>query len=540
MQLPPLLSQLIWIPIVAGLVVLRAGSDRALNRTRWIALIGALAGLAPVIPLVHGFENHAVALQFVENAPWLPSLGIAWHLGVDGISLWFTVLTALTTVIIVIASWQSITRRAAQYFGAFLLLSGFMQGVFTAQDGMLFFVFFEATLIPLYLLIGTWGQSNRAHAALRFFLFSLTGSLAMLAAMIYLYAQAHSFDLAQWRALQLDFWPQLLVFLCFFAAFAVKVPMWPLHTWLPDVHLEGPTGAAVLMGMLKIGGYGLVRFVLPIVPQASHFFAPAVIALSLVAVIYASLVALVQTDIRKLLAYSAIAHMGLVTLGLFVFTRMSMEGAVVQMLSYGIVSGAMLLCSGMLFDRTQSGTIDAYGGVVNTMPRFAGFLMLFSMANVGLPGTSGFVGEFMVLMGAIQFNFWIGALAALTLILSAAYTLWMYKRVIFGAIANARVAKLADLGKREFALLGALAMMVLAIGIDPKPFTDAIDASAGVVLAQAEGNAANPAARVAQTHDTPAPASASASASPSTSTTSSTSTSASTSHIAQGQDRPRG
>jgi NADH-quinone oxidoreductase subunit M len=521
MQLPSLLSLLIWIPIAAGLVVLRAGSDRALNRTRWFALVGALAALVPCIPLVRGFQNQVVALQFVENMPWLPSFGVAYHLGVDGISLWFTVLTALTTVIIVIASWQSITQRAAQYFGAFLLLSGFMQGVFTAQDGMLFFVFFEATLIPLYLLIGTWGQSNRAHAALRFFLFSLTGSLAMLAAMIYLYAQAHSFDLAQWRALQLDFGPQLLVFLCFFAAFAVKVPMWPVHTWLPDVHLEGPTAAAVLMGMLKIGGYGLVRFVLPIVPQASHFFAPAVIALSLVAVIYASLVALVQTDIRKLLAYSAIAHMGLVTLGLFVFTRMSMEGAVVQMLSYGIVSGAMLLCSGMLFDRTQSGSIDAYGGVVNTMPRFAVFVMLFSMANVGLPGTSGFVGEFMVLMGAIQFNFWVGALAALTLILSAAYTLWMYKRVIFGAVANARVAKLADVGKREFALLGALAVLVLAIGIDPKPFTDAIDASAGEVLAQAEGNAAASAARVVQAHGAPAAASASA-------------------HIAQGQERPRG
>jgi NADH-quinone oxidoreductase subunit M len=503
MQFCPLLSLLIWIPIVAGLVVLRAGSDRALTRTRWIALVGAVAGVVPAIALVAGFHNGVVAMQFVENDAWLPSFGIAYHLGVDGISLWFTVLTAITTVIVVVASWQSITTRTAQYFGAFLLLSGFMQGVFTAQDGMLFFVFFEATLIPLYLLIGTWGQSNRAHAALRFFLFSLTGSLAMLAAMLYLYSQAHSFDIAQWRTLPLDFMPQVLIFLCFFAAFSVKVPMWPVHTWLPDVHLEGPTAAAVLLGMLKIGGYGLLRFALPIVPQASHFFAPAVITLSLVAVIYASLVALVQTDIRKLLAYSAIAHMGLVTLGLFVFTRISMEGAVVQMLSYGIVSGAMLLCSGMLYDRTQSGSIDAYGGVVNTMPRFAVFVMLFSMANVGLPGTSGFVGEFMVLMGAIQFNFWIGALAALTLILSAAYTLWMVKRVIFGAVANARVGQLMDLGKREFALLGALAVLVLAIGIHPKPFTDAIDATAGEVLAQAEGTVANGATRVADSRVAP-------------------------------------
>ncbi|CAB3761361.1 complex I subunit 4 family protein [Paraburkholderia solisilvae] len=503
MQFCPLLSLLIWIPIVAGVVVLRAGSDRALNRTRWIALIGALAGVVPAVALVAGFHNDVVAMQFVENDAWLPSFGIAYRLGVDGISLWFTVLTAITTVIVVVASWQSITTRTAQYFGAFLLLSGFMQGVFTAQDGMLFFVFFEATLIPLYLLIGTWGQSNRAHAALRFFLFSLTGSLAMLAAMLYLYSQAHSFDIAQWRTLPLDFMPQVLIFLCFFAAFSVKVPMWPVHTWLPDVHLEGPTAAAVLLGMLKIGGYGLLRFALPIVPQASHFFAPAVITLSLVAVIYASLVALVQTDIRKLLAYSAIAHMGLVTLGLFVFTRISMEGAVVQMLSYGIVSGAMLLCSGMLYDRTQSGSIDAYGGVVNTMPRFAVFVMLFSMANVGLPGTSGFVGEFMVLMGAIQFNFWIGALAALTLILSAAYTLWMARRVIFGAVANARVGALKDVGKREFALLGALAVLVLAIGIYPKPFTDAIDATAGEVLAQAEGTVANGATRVADSRVAP-------------------------------------
>jgi NADH-quinone oxidoreductase subunit M len=483
MQSPPLLSLLIWVPIVAGIIVLRAGSGSP-GRARWLALIGALAGLLPVIPLVAGFQNGVPSMQFVENVKWLPSFDIAWHLGVDGISLWLIVLTALTTVVIVVAGWQSITLRSAQYFGSFLMLSGFMQGVFSSLDGMLFFVFFEATLIPLYLLIGTWGNKNRSYAAVKFFFFSLVGSLMMLISMLYLYAQTHSFDLEIWRSAQLGFVPQMLVFLGFLAAFSVKVPMWPVHTWLPDVHLDGPTGAAVMLGMLKIGGYGLLRFALPITPQAAHFFAPAMITLSLVAVIYSSLLALVQTDIRKLLAYSSVSHMGLVTLGLFIFNPLGQEGAIMQMISYGLVSGALLLCTGMLHDRTQTGSIDAYGGVANTMPKFAVFVMLFSMANVGLPGTAGFVGEFMVLMGAVGFNFWIGALAALTLILSAAYTLWMYKRVIFGAIANARVAKLRDVGKREFVLLGAMAVLVLGIGIYPKPFTDAINPSSTSLLAQ--------------------------------------------------------
>ena len=483
MQSAPLLSLLIWVPIVAGIIVLRAGSGSP-GRARWLALIGALAGLLPVIPLVAGFQNGVPAMQFVENVKWLPSFDIAWHLGVDGISLWLIVLTALTTLVIVIAGWESITVRSAQYFGSFLMLSGFMQGVFSSLDGMLFFVFFEATLIPLYLLIGTWGNKNRTYAAVKFFFFSLVGSLMMLISMLYLYAQTHSFDLEIWRSAQLGFVPQMLVFLGFLAAFSVKVPMWPVHTWLPDVHLDGPTGAAVMLGMLKIGGYGLLRFALPITPQAAHFFAPAMITLSLVAVIYSSLLALVQTDIRKLLAYSSVSHMGLVTLGLFIFNPLGQEGAIMQMISYGLVSGALLLCTGMLHDRTQTGSIAAFGGVANTMPKFAVFVMLFSMANVGLPGTAGFVGEFMVLMGAVGFNFWIGALAALTLILSACYTLWMYKRVIFGAIANARVAKLSDVSKREFLLLGAMAVLVLAIGIYPKPFTDAINPSSASLLAQ--------------------------------------------------------
>ena len=482
----PFLSLSIWIPILAGAVVLRAGADHSSRRVRWLALLGAISGFVPVIPLVAGFHDHVSTMQFVEYMQWLPSFDVAWHLGVDGISLWLVALTALTTVIIVIASWRTVTVRVTQYYGAFLTLTGFMQGVFVSLDGMLFFVFFEATLIPLYLLIGTWGHSNRAYAAIKFFLFSLAGSLLMLVAMLYLYARSHSFDLAKWDALQLGFVPQLLVFLGFLAAFSVKVPMWPVHTWLPDVNHDGPIGVAVMLGMLKIGGYGLMRFPLSITPQASHFFAPAMITLGLVAVIYSSLVALVQTDMRKLLAYSAVAHMGLVTLGLFLFNPIGTEGAIVQMISYGIVSGAMLLCTGMLYDRTQSASISAYGGVANTMPKFAAFMMLFSMANVGLPGTCGFVGEFMVLMGAIGLNFWVGALASLTLVLSASYTLWMYKRVIFGAIANARVEKLVDLDRREFGLLGGLALIVLAIGLYPKPFTDAIDPSVANLMSLAE------------------------------------------------------
>ncbi|MDR5815271.1 NADH-quinone oxidoreductase subunit M [Caballeronia sp. LZ033] len=487
MHLPSVLSFLIWIPVVSGIFVLTFSASATLSRA--VALFGAVLGILPLVPLLAHFDASSSAMQFVEQIDWLPQFGISYHLGVDGISLWFTVLTAVTTLIIFIASWQSVTKQVAQYYGAFLVLSGCMQGVFASLDGMLFFVFFEASLIPLYLLIGTWGGGERrVYAALRYFLISLVGSLAMLAALVYLWTQAHSFDIEAWRALKLDFTPQVVIFLCFVAAFSVKVPMWPVHTWLPDVNAEGPTGAAVLLGMLKVGGYGLMRLVLPIVPDASHFFAPAMITLALVAVIYGSLVALAQTDMRKLLAYSSVAHMGLVTLGLFTFDRLGTEGAVVQMLSYGVVSGAMLLCTGVLVDRTRNGSIDAYGGVVNTMPKFATYAVLFSMANVGLPGTSGFVGEFLVLMGAIRLNFWIGAIAATTLILSAAYTLWMVKRVMFGAVRNERVASLRDLGKREFVLFGAMAVLVLGIGVHPKTFTDAIGPSVEHFLSAAQGS----------------------------------------------------
>lgn len=485
MQSVPLLSLAIWIPILFGVAVLRLGSDRHPQRTRWLALVGAVVGLLLTVPLITGFDNHVAAMQFVEYRNWLPEFGVAMRLGIDGISLWLVVLTAFTTLVIVIASWQSITVRVAQYFGAFLILSGLMVGTFAATDGMLFFVFFEATLIPLYLLIGTWGNARRTYAAVKFFFFSLAGSLLMLVSMLYLYSQSHTFDMAAWHTLQLGFLPQIFVFIGFFAAFAVKVPMWPFHTWLPDVHLEAPTGATVLLAMLKLGGYGFLRFTLPITPDAAHFFSPAIIALSLIAVIYASLLALAQTDMTKLLAYSTVAHMGLVTLGLFLFNQIGTEGAIVQMISYGFVSGAMLLSIGVLFERTKTRSIADYGGVVNTMPRYAAFMMLFVMANLGLPGTSGFVGEFMVIMGAIRVNFWIGALAATTVILSAAYTLWMYKRAIFGAVANKTVAKLADIGARESLIFVSLAALVLAMGIYPKPFTDAIEVSAANLVTEA-------------------------------------------------------
>lgn len=498
MQSVPFLSLAIWIPILFGVAVLRLGSDRHPQRTRWLSLIGSIVGLLVTIPLITGFDNHVAAMQFVEFRNWLPDFGVAWRLGIDGISLWLVVLTAFTTLVIVIASWESITVRVAQYHGAFLILSGLMVGTFAATDGMLFFVFFEATLIPLYLLIGSWGHARRSYAAVKFFFFSLAGSLLMLVSMLYLYSQAHTFDMAAWHNLSMGLVPQLLVFIGFFAAFAVKVPMWPFHTWLPDVHLEAPTGATVILAMLKLGGYGFLRFTLPITPDAAHFFAPAIITLSLVAVVYSSLLALAQTDMTKLLAYSTIAHMGLVTLGLFLFNQIGTEGAIVQMISYGFVSGAMLLSIGMLFDRTKTRTISAYGGVVNVMPRYAVFMMLFCMANVGLPGTSGFVGEFMVIMGAIRVNFWVGAIATTTVVMSAAYTLWMYKRVIFGAVANKSVAKLADIGRRETLILASLAALVLAVGIYPKPMTDAIELSAANLVTQA-GRTKQPAEDTANT-----------------------------------------
>ncbi|WP_175688592.1 NADH-quinone oxidoreductase subunit M [Burkholderia anthina] len=475
----PILSTAIWLPIIFGLLVLVVGNDRKPGAARWVALIGSLLGLAVTIPLITGFDSSTAALQFVEHSIWIERFDISYHLGVDGLSMWFVVLTALITVIVVIAAWEVITENVAQYLAAFLILSGIMIGVFSSADGLLFYVFFEATLIPMYIIIGVWGGPNRVYAAFKFFLYTLAGSLLMLVALIYLYTQTHSFDLATWQDAKIAMTPQILLFIAFFLAFAVKVPMWPVHTWLPDAHVEAPTGGSVVLAaiMLKLGAYGFLRFSLPITPDASHFLAPAVITLSLIAVIYIGLVAMVQSDMKKLVAYSSIAHMGFVTLGFFIFNQLGVEGAIIQMISHGFVSGAMFLCIGVLYDRMHSRQIADYGGVVNVMPKFAAFAMLFSMANCGLPGTSGFVGEFMVILAAVQYNFWIAFGAAFTLILGAAYTLWMYKRVYFGAVANDHVAKLKDIGRREFLMLAVLAAFTLLMGLYPKPFTDVMHVS---------------------------------------------------------------
>ena len=475
----PILSTAIWLPIVFGLLVLVVGNDRKPGTARWVALVGSLLGLAVTIPLITGFDSSTAALQFVEHSTWIERFDISYHLGVDGLSMWFVVLTALITVIVVIAAWEVITENVAQYLAAFLILSGIMIGVFSSADGLLFYVFFVATLIPMYIIIGVWGGPNRVYAAFKFFLYTLAGSLLMLVALIYLYTQTHSFDLATWQDAKIAMTPQILLFIAFFLAFAVKVPMWPVHTWLPDAHVEAPTGGSVVLAaiMLKLGAYGFLRFSLPITPDASHFLAPVVITLSLIAVIYIGLVAMVQADMKKLVAYSSIAHMGFVTLGFFIFNQLGVEGAIIQMISHGFVSGAMFLCIGVLYDRLHSRQIADYGGVVNVMPKFAAFAMLFSMANCGLPGTSGFVGEFMVILAAVQYNFWIAFGAAFTLILGAAYTLWMYKRVYFGAVANDHVAKLKDIGRREFLMLAVLAAFTLLMGLYPKPFTDVMHVS---------------------------------------------------------------
>ncbi len=481
----PWLTLSIFVPIVAGLLVLLLGRDDRPGLTRWLSLAGAVLGFLVTLPLYAGFNNSTADMQFVEKSPWIETFAVNYHLGIDGISLWFVLLTAFITIIVVVAGWEVITRKVAQYMAAFLILSGLMVGVFAALDGLLFYVFFEATLIPMYIIIGAWGGPNRVYAAFKFFLYTLLGSLLTLVAFIYLWhASGGSFDIQTWHQLPLAYTPQVLIFLALLAAFAVKVPMWPVHTWLPDAHVEAPTGGSVVLAaiMLKLGAYGFLRFSLPIAPDASQDLAWLMISLSLIAVIYIGLVAIVQDDMKKLVAYSSVAHMGFVTLGFFIFNTAGVEGAIVQMISHGFVSGAMFLCIGVLYDRMHTRRIDAYGGVVNVMPRFVTLFVLFSMANAGLPATSGFVGEFTVIMGAVEYNFWIGLLAATALILGAAYSLWMVKRVAFGDITNEEVRGMSDLNAREFLILGVMAVAVLYMGIYPKPFTDVMHVSVEALL----------------------------------------------------------
>ena len=493
-----LLSILIWLPVAVGVLILALG-DRNIVIGRWLALLGSLATLALAVPLWSWFDPTTPALQFVEKLPWIPRFSAFYALGVDGISMPLIALTAFMTVPVVIAGWSVIEKRPAQYFAAFLIMEGLMIGVFSATDALLFYFFWEAMLIPMFLIIGIWGGPRRVYATIKFFLYTFLGSVFMLAALIYMYVKGGDYSIAGLQALPLTIIEQRWIFIAFLLAFAVKVPMWPVHTWLPDAHVEAPTGGSVILAaiMLKMGGYGFLRFSLPIVPDASRELDVLLISLSLIAVVYIGFVALVQQDMKKLIAYSSIAHMGFVTLGAFVIYEivrhtgsvqgagMGLDGAMVQMVSHGLISGALFLCVGVLYDRVHSRQIADYGGVINTMPVFAAFMVLFALANTGLPGTSGFVGEFLVILASFRASFWYSFLAAVTLVLGAAYTLWLVKRVVFGPVTSPRVAALKDLNGREFLVLGALAVAVLLVGVWPAPLLKVMQPTIHHLVSQA-------------------------------------------------------
>jgi NADH-quinone oxidoreductase subunit M len=491
----PILSVLMWLPIAGGVVLLALG-DRAIALGRWLALLTTVVTFGISTLLFAYFDASTAQMQFAEQLPWIRAFNAQYALGVDGIAMPLIVLTAFITPLVIIAGWSLIEKKPAQYFAAFLILEGLMIGVFAALDSLLFYVLWEAMLIPMFIIIGVWGGPRRVYATIKFFLYTFLGSVLMLVALIYMYLESGSYEIAALQALPLGLREQILIFLAFFMAFAVKVPMWPVHTWLPDAHVEAPTGGSVILAaiMLKIGGYGFLRFSLPITPDASSYLDWLIITMSLIAVVYIGFVALVQQDMKKLIAYSSIAHMGFVTLGFFIVfiiarstestggAMMGVEGGMVQMVSHGFISAAMFLCVGVLYDRIHSREIADYGGVVHTMPIFAGFMVFFAMANAGLPGTSGFVGEFMVILASFRADFWFAFLAATTLIIGAAYTLWMVKRVMFGAVGNDKVAALKDINGREFLVLGSLAAAVLILGLWPAPLVEVMDVSVANLL----------------------------------------------------------